>query len=109
MQVLSGAALVALAFLAGSFQQIFEQMEMKELPLPTEAFLALSAFLRRPVGLIGFCLLELALIALMLRGSLDRVLRKWTVANAIFLTLLIPFYVLSVHLPIIKIQQTLGK
>lgn len=109
LQALSGMLLVTLAFGSAPFERVFEQMEMRKLPAPTEAFLALSGFLRSPAGLIGFGLVELGLIALILRGSLDRVLRKWTVANAIGVALLIPFYVLTVYLPVLRIQHELGK
>ena len=109
LQGVTGAVLVAFAFLTAPFEKIYEQLEMRELPAPTQAFLALCGFLRRPMGLIGFSLLELVLMALILRGSLDRILQKWIVADAIGLTLLVPFYVLSVYLPIIRIQQSLAK
>ena len=87
MQAFVGAVLVALAFLAAPFGRTLERMERSQLPAPTEAFLALSGFLRDPTGPAGFGLLELGLIAPILRGSLDRVLRTWIVAHAAELTL----------------------
>jgi hypothetical protein len=109
LQTLSGMALGALAFITAGFDEVFQKLEMRELPLPTEAFLALSRFIRWPVGSALFVLLELGLVALIVRGTLDRILKKLIVANGLFLTLLVPFYVLSIFLPIIRIQQALDK
>ena len=101
--------LVGFAFITEKFEAIFQQMEMKELPLPTEAFLALARFVRWPFGLGLLSLVELGLIALAQRGILDRLLKKLIWANVIFLLLILPLYVLSIFLPIIRIQQALSK
>ncbi|HLY74148.1 MAG TPA: hypothetical protein VKU80_08525 [Planctomycetota bacterium] len=109
LQAATGVVLVGFAFITEKFEVIFRQMEMKELPLPTEAFLALARFVRWPVGLVLLSLVDLSLIALAQRGILDRPLKKLVWANVIFLLLVVPFYVLSVFLPIIRIQQALSK
>jgi hypothetical protein len=80
-----------------------------EPPLPTEAFLALARFVRWPVGRVLLSLMELGLIALAQRGILDRLLKKLIRGNVSFLLLVVPFYVPSTFLPIIRIQQELSK
>ena len=82
---------------------------MRELPLPTEAFLALSRFVRWPPGLAMVIMLEAALMILAWRGSLDRMLKNLIGANVVALLVLVPFWLLGISMPIVKIQQSLNK
>ena len=67
-QAATGVAVIGLAFITRKFELIFDQMELGDLPLATEAFLVLSQFLRSPVGLATVSVLDLGLIAMALRG-----------------------------------------
>lgn len=109
LQGVTGAALIPVVFITAKLETIFEQMEMRELPAPTEAFLALCRFLRWPPGM-GFLVVGVAaLILLALRGALDRFLKRMIWADILAWILGRPFWVLSILMPIIKIQQQLKK
>jgi len=109
LQGVSGAELIPAAFITAKFETIFEQMEMRELPAPTEAFLALCRFVRWPLGMGCLIVGVTALIVLALRGALDRYLGKLIWANGLLLFFGVGFWVLSIFTPIIKIQQQLNK
>jgi hypothetical protein len=77
------------------------------LPPPTELFIAVAKTVRSPVASVALGLWFLAMAALSLRGSFDQFLRMLVVGNVIGLVLLIGFYVQSLILPLIKIQEVL--
>jgi len=109
LQLSAAVSLVTLSFVTGSFEKVFAEMEMRELPLPTEGILALSRFLRWPPGLALFVILVALIVYGARRGALDLILKKLIWANVIALLVMIPLWVLSIFLPIIKIQQQLEK
>jgi hypothetical protein len=104
-----GAVVIGLAFITRQFELIFDQMELRELPLATEAFPFLSGFVRSPAGLTTASVLDLGLVAMALRGSLVRFLKRLLWAHVIDKTLILPAWFLGVYLPILKIRQALGK
>ena len=87
--------------------ETFDQLGMKDLPVPTEAMIAVARFVRTPLGSILIAAAGAALVALGLRGSFDRVLRKLIMGNVVGVLFLVGFYVQSLFLPIIKIQEAL--
>ena len=103
------AVFVRLCWVCVEFELIFEQLDMKHLPVPTEAFLALARAVRTPVGTILVAALAVVLAMLGLRGKFDPRLRKLIAGNVIGLAFLIGFGLLSLYLPIIKIQQALER
>ncbi|MBI3855009.1 MAG: hypothetical protein HY293_04885 [Planctomycetes bacterium] len=98
---------VGVCWFARGYEAIFEQMEMRVLPLPTESLLSLGQFVRSAAGTVAVLLLAGVLIALTLKGLFDEVLIKLILANSIWATLIIPFAYLSLHLPIVQIQRAL--
>lgn len=109
LQAVSAAALIGVSLVTRKFEQIFIQMEMRELPLPTEAFLALSRLVNSQPGRLLVAAATALLLVLARRGMLDRVLKPLLKINIVYLVLLGPFWVLSIYMPIVKIQQTLAK
>jgi len=109
LQASSAAALIGLSFATAKFERVFDRLEMRELPLPTEGALALSRFVRWPPGL-GLVLLAMAsLIVLAQKGVLDPVLKKLFWANVLFLFPGVGCWVMSIFIPILKIQHSLEK
>lgn len=109
LQAASAAALIGLSFVTAKFERIFSDMEMRQLPIPTEGALALSRWVREPVGLVLVLLALSVLIGLAQKGALDQVLQNLIWANALFLFFGAGFWVMAIFLPIIKIQQALQK
>lgn len=101
--------LVGVCWYARSYEEIFNQMEMRQLPLPTESLLALGRFVRTTVGLMTVVALGVGLSVLTVRGTFDRVLIRGVVINCIGIALLIPFAYLSLHMPIVQMQRQLEK
>jgi type II secretory pathway component PulF len=99
--------LVPISFVTARFQKIYEQLDMKELPLPTELFLAMAQFIRQPAGFIALGVLEFTLILLTVRGTLDRGLKPLIWIGWGVLILLTSVYVLGIYMPIIRMQPAL--
>jgi hypothetical protein len=105
IQAASLSVFTGLCWAAGTYEKIFNDLEMIRLPAPTESLLFVARGVRAwpfVVPVVG-----LALIALALRGTLDRWLRKLIVINIVWAVLMIPFGYLSLHLPIRMIAETL--
>jgi hypothetical protein len=107
IQGVAVAVFVTLCWFARKFEEIFEQLGMKDLPLPTEALVALARFVRTPAGSVLMAAGGATLVLLGLRGTLDRVLRKLIVGNVVGVFFLVAFYVQSLFIPIMKIQEAL--
>jgi hypothetical protein len=99
--------LTGLCWFARGYDEIFKQMEMHQLPLPTEAILGLGRIVRTTAGLLGVVVVAAGLVTLTIRGAFDKILVKLIVINCIGISLLIPFGYLSLHMPIAQIQQKL--
>jgi len=109
LQVSSVAVWIGLCFKTAGFERIDERMEIHDLPLPTESSLRPEPVERSPVGL-GLALIGLAtLILLAQKGVLDRHLKRLMGANALLFLLGFPFRVLSVFMPLLRIQKDLSK
>jgi hypothetical protein len=98
---------VTLCWIGRHFEEIVDQLGMKDLPAPTEAIIAAARFVRTPFGSVLIAAAGAALVVLGLRGSFDRILRKLIVGNIVGVFFLVGFYVQSLFLPIIKIQEAL--
>jgi hypothetical protein len=109
LQTSSAAVLVGLSVITWKFDEIYRQMEMHYLPLPTEVAVAWSRFIRWPVGFSIFAVFVIVVILLAQRGLFDRFLKKLILGNVLAIAIMIPFWVLAVYMPIVKIQQTLEK
>jgi hypothetical protein len=107
IQGVSFSVFVTLCFIARKFEAIFGQLEMRELPIPTEAMMATARFVRTPAGSVVMAALCVMLVVLGLRGAFDRILRKLIVGNVVGVFLLSGFYVQSLFLPLSKIQEAL--
>jgi hypothetical protein len=107
VQALSLSVFLTLCWISQKFEEIYAQLEMKTLPLPTELFIAVTHVVRTPLGFIVTTLLFGIPIALGLRGTFDRFLRKLVVVNVVGVGMLVAFYVLALVVPILKIQQAL--
>jgi hypothetical protein len=96
-----------LSFEATRYEELFRQLEMKVLPVPTEGFLAMAAFVRSPVGLIVWTLGALIGAGLVQMGVFDGRLKA--VAALLILAILASagLYFIGVRLPIVKIQRAL--
>src|SRR5262245_5297981 len=107
--------LVALAMMVGvgwwarRYEEIFKQLEMHQLPLPTEGMLALGRFVRTTGGVVTVVAVGLILTMLAAKGALDKVLVKLVVINCIFISLIIPFAVFPLHSPVAQIQRKLSE
>jgi hypothetical protein len=99
--------LLPISFVTERFQKIYEQLEMRDLPLLTELFLAMAQFIRRPAGFVILGVVEIALISLALRGHLDRALKPliWMSWGVLFL--LTSVWVLGIYMPILRVQHAL--
>jgi len=98
---------VGLCFIARRFEEIFKDMEMRHLPLPTEACIAVGQLVRSPAGLVLVAAVGVALAVLGLRGRFDAGLRGLIKINVLAVLGLMAFYTLSLYLPIVRIQQAL--
>ncbi len=98
---------VTLCWLARKVAEIFNELGMERLPPPTEALLAMAAFVRAPVGSILMAASGSALVVLGLRGAFDGVLKKLIVGNVAGVFLLIGFYIQCLFVPLAKIQEAL--
>lgn len=108
-QVATLALTAGFSWVARGFDTVFRELEMKALPAPTEAFLALAAFLRTPVGAASLVLLAAVLVSVALKGGFDRILSPLIVANALFGLILVPFATLSLRMPVLQIQRALDE
>ena len=109
VQTIALLVLVYLSFIARKFEEIFIQLEMKGLPLPSEFCIAVARFVRHPAVVVLLAVAAVALVVLALRGALDRRLRRLITANVVATGVLVGFYVLSLFLPILRIQHELEK
>jgi len=98
---------VTLCWIARKFGEIFKELGMEILPFPTEALLAMAAFIRTPAGSILMAASGGALVVLGLRGAFDGVLKKLIVGNVVGVFLLIGFYIQCLFVPLAKIQEAL--
>jgi hypothetical protein len=101
------ALVVTLCWIARGFERVYDQLDLKALPAPTELFLAAARFVRTPAGSIAVGLLGGGLVVMGLRGTFDRWLRKLIAGNVVGGALLLAFYVLSLYIPILRIQDAL--
>lgn len=99
--------LVGLSAITGRFEEVFRQLEMKILPLPTELFLALARLARSVPGILALAAGVIAASLAVWRGKADPHLRKAAVAGILAAGLLPLFFVVAVYLPVLKIQQAL--
>jgi hypothetical protein len=79
----------------GEIERIFKQMELRVLPVATEAFIAVVGLVRRPVGALIVAALGIGLFVLASRGAFDRFLKKLVRADVFGIAGLIAFAVLS--------------
>ena len=104
-QATSLSVLGAVCWAARGYEDIYKQLGMTRLPVPTELLLSAARLVRDypyVVPIIG-----LILIVLALGGKLDRGLINLIVINCIWTILMIAFGYLSLHLPIAQIQEAL--
>jgi len=99
--------LTGLGWFARGYDEIFNQMEMRQLPLPTEGILALGRFIRTAVGILVVIGVAAALVTLTILGAFDKFLVKLIVLNCIAIGLVLPVGYLSLHMPIVHIQRAL--
>lgn len=99
--------MLAVSHIAKPYEKLFHDLEMHDLPAPTEAMLSVSGLIRTPAGSVLVAVIGLVMIALACRGAFDRRLKKMILFNGIWVLLLIPFTYLSLHMPIVKIEQNL--
>jgi hypothetical protein len=99
----------ALSVAAEKFENIFVQLDMRVLPAPTEAFLALARVVRSAVGFVVLTLGAAAGVACVLRGRFDPRLKGLTRAALVLAAFLIAVFVLGLYLPIVRIQTSLSK
>lgn len=100
-----GAFLMLILVTVPAYQPIFEQLQMKELRLPTEFALDLAAW-TRPVWWLGVPLL-IGLSWAVWAGKLDRGLKPAIVFTAVLLAWIVFTDRLGIRLPIHKIQEQL--
>jgi len=98
-----------LSFIARKFEETFQQMEMRQLPFPTEVCIAVASFIRTLPGLLLVAAAGVTLIVLGLRGRFDPKLRKLIAGNVLATLGLMAFYSLSLYLPIVHIQRAIQK
>ena len=104
-QAASLSVFAGLCWMARGYEDIFNQLGMTRLPAPTELLLYVARRVREypyVVPIIG-----LILIGLALRAKLDRRLVNLIIINCVWVVLMIPFFYVSLHLPIAQIQQVL--
>ena len=99
--------LLGVCWLAESYEKTFRQLELGSLPAPTEALLALSQILRTRLGAAVALGIGLTLCAMARRGLFDRALLKLVILNCIFIVLVIPLSIFSLHHPVAMIQRGL--
>lgn len=100
------AALVALAMVAPGYEQVLEQLQMRHLPMPTEAALGLARLMRAFwwLVLVGFA----AIGVWAARGGLDRFTIRLAIANVVATGVCVMLLIACV-LPIWEIQRKLAQ
>jgi type II secretory pathway component PulF len=97
-----------LCWITKKFEEIYDQLGMTDLPVPTVLFLLLARFARSPIGMATFSACLIVLVVLARRGTFDERLKKLIWGNFLGLFGLTGFITLAIFLPIIKIQETLN-
>ena len=100
-------SLGVLAVRAEKSDKIFTQLEMKNLPPATEAFLAVMRFTRSPVGFAVLTLAATAAIIVVLRGSVDAHLTGLLGLVIFGSAAMVGFFWLSLELPIRKRHEAM--
>lgn len=80
-------AMVGGSFLLGGSGRAVAEMELKDLPIPTELVLKISRFLQTPVGVAVAIFSFLMVLLLTIKGVLDRVLKVLIGLNVVWLAL----------------------
>lgn len=76
---------VGVSFIAKGMDDVSVQMQMKDLPVPTELVLWVGRLLRNPLWLAVTVFTVIFLVLLALKGLLDRVLRLLIGVNIVWL------------------------
>ncbi len=107
IQTVALAVFAVLCRICAKFETIYSELGMTKLPPLTELWLGIAPFFRSFAGLLLLAVIGAALVALGMRGTLDRILRNLIAANVIGTFLLVGFYVLALFVPIMHIQEAL--
>jgi len=109
IQIVSLSTFVVLSWLAQGIERVYQHLEFKALPAPTELSITIAQGVRSAAGSVVLALTAILLVAFGLRGTFDRHLRALIKINVIGTALMIGFYVLSLYMPILRIQQALNQ
>jgi len=94
-----------LAVMAEPLEELYVRLEMRHLPAPTRWFLALSRFVRTPLGIVVLTLTAAAAIAATLRGSFDARLKALFLAVCVGGLAVAGISYYSHRLPTVKITD----
>ena len=109
VQSITLSVFIGLCFVARKFEEIFKQMEMSQLPAPTELCIWVAGLVRTPAGLLLVGVAGTVLVVLGLRGRLDANLRRLVAGNVLVTFGMMGFYSLSLFMPIVQIQRALSE
>lgn len=97
------------SYASAPYEEIFRQLEMTDLPAPTEAMLAMCRFFRSPIGIAAGAIAYAAGLVLLRLGVFDRSpVRNILLLVAAILVLGAGFH-LGLRLPILKIEDQLKR
>ena len=99
------AVVVALTSMTDRFRRLWAELDLKELPIPSEWVVAFSRFLQTPVGLALAAFSFVVVLLLVLRGTFDRFLRFLVGLNLVAIVIVVVVYAFSMIGPLMGLRE----